>query len=73
MIKIQGSNDGNTYVDIADINIQTTGGTDAYVDGAWTLLNSTAYEYYRVYIVSGTGGTSGQGFGLNQMDIYCRS
>lgn len=73
VIKFQGSNDGNTYVDIADINIQSTGSTDAYVDGAWTLINSTAYDYYRVYIVSGTGGTSGQGFGLNQMDIYCRS
>lgn len=73
VIKFQGSNDGNTYVDIADINIQNTGSTDSYYDGAWTLLNSTAYDYYRVYIVSGKGGTSGQGFGINQMNIYCRS
>lgn len=73
VIKFQGSNDGSTYIDLREITVSNTGGTDSYFDGSWTITNDNAYEYYRVYIVSGTGGTSGQGFGLNQMDIYCRS
>jgi hypothetical protein len=73
VIKFQGSNDGSTYIDLREITVSNTGNTDTYVDGSWTITNDNAYEYYRVYIVSGTGGTSGQGFGLNQMDIYCRS
>ena len=49
--KIQGSNDGNTFVDIKEFN--TTAAPAKYV-----FSNNTSYTYYRWYCVSGSGSNT---------------
>ena len=48
--KIQGSNDGTTYTDLATINISTA---ETLTD--FDIVNSDSYSYYRFYVVSASG------------------
>ena len=47
--KLQGSNDGTTYVDIDTEKTITNLSTNAQCDNTFTFNNSTAYLYYRCY------------------------
>ena len=53
--KIQGSNDGDKYVDLSEVLTcdKTINNNES---NFYIINNKTSYKYYRLYLISGTGG-----------------
>ncbi len=67
--KIQGSNDGTTYTDLASLSFVSISGQQTKTI---TFANDTSYEYYRVYSVNAIYGSGGKNAYTGPIQFYGR-
>lgn len=56
-ITIQGSNNGSTFTNIKNITISSVGTASVNLSEFFTIVNSTAYDYWRLNVTSNYGQT----------------